>query len=63
MHRVVLQFKNERDMRSFFDLSKLKDAEMNMRDLTIICHCWEREIELAINSFDAIILRREDIKD
>ena len=50
-------------MRSFFDICKLKDAEMNVRDLTIICHCWEREIELAINSFEALIIRREEIKE
>ena len=62
MHRVTLQFKSESDLRSFFELCKFQEAEMNLRTLTILCNCEEREIELAINAFDAIVVRRERIK-
>ena len=61
MHKVTLQFKTESDLRNFFDTCKLKEAEMNLRNLTILCNCDEREIELAVNAFGAIVIRREPI--
>jgi hypothetical protein len=44
-----------------FELSKVREDEMNLRTLTIICHCDEREIELAVSGFHATIIRREAI--
>jgi hypothetical protein len=61
MHKVTLQFKSEAALRRFYEICKLKEAEINLRTLTILCHCDEREIDLALNAFDAVVLRREEL--
>ena len=62
MHRVTLKFKSEHAMRAFYESCKVHEAEMNIRTLTILCNCEEKDIELAVNKFDAIVIRREMIK-
>ena len=56
MKSVTLQFKDERDLRRFYQVVTAPYIEMNARTLTITCECTSEDIELALKAFNATLV-------
>ena len=57
MKKVKLLFQNEKDLRRFHMIMvECGNVEMDVKALTLICHCDERDIQVAVKGFGAIII-------
>ena len=57
MKRITIAFKSEADLRRFRSIITVTEYELNFRQLTIECNCEDADIELAINTFSAKIIK------
>lgn len=60
MKKVTLSFKTQADLKRFHSLIGEAAFEFNISEMTITCKCDEREIELAVNAFNAKILATDE---
>ena len=60
MQTVTLEFMDLRDLRRFVQLVNRPQMEVNYNSLTLICHCDDEEIKLAINGFNATVVKTHE---
>ena len=60
MNTVTLLFKDERDLRRFYQIIMSNYIEFNARTLTITCECSDEDIELAIKAFNAKLIGKNE---
>ena len=53
MKKITLQFSSLDDLWDFVLDSKLEFIEINIRKKLLVCQCSEKDVELAINRFNA----------
>jgi hypothetical protein len=56
MKRVLLQFENILDLIDFITAINNLRCDINSKALTIFCALSEKEIELAVNGYNAIMI-------
>ncbi len=57
MNKVTLLFQTEKDLRRFhMIIVECGQVEMNLKKLTLLCHCDERDIQIAVKGFNATII-------
>ena len=58
MELVSLQFQTPQDLASFRQVVKSRTVRVDLKELHLVCHCSESDIELAVNHYHAVILER-----
>ena len=58
MQTVTLQFRNLKDLRRF--VVHRPQIEVSYESLTLLCECDDEEIELAINAFNATVVKKHE---
>ena len=60
MQTVTLQFRDLRDLRRFMQMVHRPQIEVSYESLTLLCECDDEGIELAINAFNATIVKKHE---
>ena len=58
MELVSLQFQTPQVLASFRQVVKSRTVRVDLKELHLICHCSQSDIELAVNHYNAVILER-----
>lgn len=58
MELVSLQFQTPQDLASFRQVVKSRTVRVDLKELHLVCHCSESDIELAVNHYHAVVLER-----
>lgn len=58
MEMVTLQFQTPQDLALFRQVVKSRTVRVDLKELHLVCHCSESDIELALDHYHAVILER-----
>ena len=59
MRRVILKFNEQRDLRGFMQVIQCTHLEVNFKTRILICDCDDSEVELAQNTFNAVLAEED----